>query len=126
MLVRLFAEVMLRSSLLTSLDVDQSGEDRAVDVSGLTSHQAVVEVTPPPLRRERKELERSIGEAGDQTRVGGERSSLLTEPGDGRVGLPRDSAVQDPAGLVGECEGGGERQVEVRSIALSMQDRSCN
>ena len=109
---------------LTSLDVDQSGEDRAVHVGCLASDQAVVQVTPPSLGRERMELERSIGQGGDDTRVGRERSSLLTEPGDDRLRLPRHSAVQDPAGLVGECEGGGERQVKGRSIALSMQDRS--
>ena len=78
----------------------QSGEDGAVHVASLAPHQAVVQVTPPPLRRERMELQRSIGEAGDQARVGGEGGPLLTEPGDGRVWLPRHSAVQDPAGLV--------------------------
>ena len=106
--------------------MDQSGEDRAVHVDRLAPHQAVVQVTPPPLWREGMEVERPIGQAGDDTRVGRERSSLLAEPGDDGLRLPGHSAVQDPPGLVGEGEGGGQREVKGRSIALSMQDRSWN
>ena len=80
--------------------MDQGGEDRAVHVGRLASHQAVVQVTPPPLGGERVELQGPIGEAGDDTRVGGERGSLLAEPGDRRGRLSRHPAVQDPAGLV--------------------------
>ena len=79
---------MTGSLCLTSLDVDQGGEDRAVHVGGLAPHQAVVQVAPPPLRRERMELERSIGQTGDNPRVGGERSSLLAQPGHSGVRLP--------------------------------------
>ena len=132
LLVRLFVAVMLEmyfppSQLrLTSLDVDQGGEDRTVHVGRLASHQTVVEVTPPPLGGERMELEGPVGQAGDDTRVGGERASLLAEPGDRRGRLARHPAVQDPPGLVWESEGGGWRQVKGRPIALSMQDRSWN
>ena len=83
-----------------------------------------MQVAPPPLRGERVELQGSIGEAGDDARVGGEGSSLLAEPGDAGGRLARHSAVQDPPGLVGECEGGGGRQVKGRPVALSMKDRS--
>ena len=104
--------------------MDQGGEDGAVHVAGLASDDCVVEVTPPPLGGEGEEVERSIVERAEECGVRGERGSLLAGPGDGRRRLSRHSAVQHSARLVGEGEGGGQRQVEGRSIALGMKDRT--
>ena len=63
-------------------------------------------VRPPPLWGELVELERPVGEGGQDAGVGGQGDALHGEPGDARGRLSCDGAVQETSCVVGECEGG--------------------